>query len=342
MASPVAWILRVSVATALVAMALQGACSPFGSNEEEAGGESDSGTTSLPDGATGDSGAGDANVDAPAPDCPAGADFSSDAMNCGKCGVRCESATCTKGVCGPTLFATVTTPLGIAVNSTAVYVVAEDNKVVWKSKTSPLNAPMDPFAGGEQGAAYVTANDSTVCWTAKSLIRCGGLKGGTPTNFVNFTNTSLLGIARDADDSLYAADRNGFYVHFVSPDQSIQGKTIQPFGKYPEGLAFSNGDLYVAENESASVTRYAVMTTARAAFAIGYDGPAGLAVDDTYVYVAEQFAGNVWRKRKDSSDPNDHGELLASNQDYPSGIAVDATHVYWTNRNSGRVLRLSK
>lgn len=339
MASRFAWTLGFSVTSALVATTLlQGACSPFGADEEALPSETDSGTASSPDAAATDGPGGDAST----PVCPADKDFSSDPLNCGKCGLQCESQTCTKGVCGPTLFASVSTPLGIAVNSTAVYVVTEDNKIVWRAKSSPLNALMDNFAGGESGAAYVMATDTSVCWTAKSLVRCTGLEGDTLKTLVTFSNTSLLGIAT-GNAFVYAADQTNHQIHFATTDGDLIGHTNVTFDNYPEGLTYdTNGDLYVAENASTSVTRYATPTQKTTTFAKGYDGPAGLASDDTYVYVAEQYAGNVWRKRKDSSVPADKGDLLASGQSYPSGIAVDASHVYWTNRTSGQIWRLSK
>lgn len=342
MASPVRWILGLSVASALVVTTmLQGACSPFGSDEGPPS-ETDSGTTSSPDPAAIDGSAGDASPDATTPDCPADKDFSSDPRNCGKCGVQCESQTCVNGVCGPTLFALVTSPLGMAVNATDVYVAVGDNQIASKPKSASPSALMTIFAPGETGAAYVVASETTVCWTAKSAVRCMGVKGDTPKTLVTFPDTSLLGIAT-GDGFVYAADQTSHRIQFAPSDGSVSGQTDVTFADYPEGLAYDvNGDLYVAENASTTVSRYATPTAKTATFGVKYDGPAGVAVDDTYVYIAEQYAGNVWRKRKDSSDPGDKGELLASGQSYPSGIAVDATHVYWTNRVGGQVWRMNK
>lgn len=68
----------------------------------------------------------------------------------------------------------------------------------------------------------------------------------------------------------------------------------------------------------------------------GLDHPAGLAVDDDALFVAEQNAGRVHRIPLDAGEST----VLAEKQNSPSGVSVSEGYVYFTSQNAGKVLHV--
>lgn len=150
-------------------------------------------------------------------------------------------------------------------------------------------------------------------------------------------------LALDADH-LYWQNANGLVVGAAKAGGHLEASHFQtPAADDPRcGMAVDGGYLFATSYGLGKILRLSL--SSNGAWTIGADGalygqlagPAALAVDDAWVYVAEYDGGRVTRLPKDPralpDGDADAAEVLASGLVHPFAIAVDADHVYWLER----------
>jgi sugar lactone lactonase YvrE len=57
-----------------------------------------------------------------------------------------------------------------------------------------------------------------------------------------------------------------------------------------------------------------------------------MALDDSYLYWTDRFAGTLSRVPRGGGTP----ETIISGQDIPYALVLDGAHLFWTNSSSGR------
>src|SRR5262249_37619103 len=101
---------------------------------------------------------------------------------------------------------------------------------------------------------------------------------------------------------------------------------------YPAGVAVDPTGVYVAE-EPADKMLF-IQGSSKTTFDSPGD-PVGVAIDSTYVYYTSQQDNIVWRKPKAGGTVT----AIGSRQDNPSGIGVNDSAIYWVNLGTGDVMR---
>jgi DNA-binding beta-propeller fold protein YncE len=250
------------------------------------------------------------------------------------------SAPCSAGTCPVELFATVVgteqKALGIAVTDTRVYVAIEGTAVHIFDKATRNDVETQGFGGVE----YIAVDANNLYGTTGNDGEWGfvSLSGGALTR--NPIGGAPLGVAVSGSELYYADSKQGTVSKLSLPDggPSVLGTLLSS----PEGLAVDpSGLYYVAENSGGAIKRGSQMAAPSPFDTDVPAGPAGVAVDDTYVYYACQGTREVYRKRKDGTTDR---ELLAAFPEgrRPGGVAVDGTHVYWTVFETNEIWRVAK
>ncbi|AKU99150.1 hypothetical protein AKJ09_05814 [Labilithrix luteola] len=327
--------------TVLALARVQAGCSPFGASD---GTPSSDASTTNSDASSGSDGGGTTDATS-----TCGADLTSDPLNCGACGKSCEGAACTAGVCAPVLIASQLPgkPVGIAVDDKEYFVVIDGVAVLRKAKDAAPSVSATPLVAAQKGAAYIAIAAGKVCWTSSLHVECAPSDGSaSPTEYTPFNTATFRGIATTLD-LMYLANTEQQEVLVVPYGKATQA-TLSGFATGIEGLALDAAEnLYITTSSGVLNRRSVVSTkTVPETVAKGYNALAGVAVDETYVYVAEQpdaaGRGTIWRRRKDSKDVADRGEAFVSKQGTPTGLAVDAKYLYWTDAATSEVWRKLK
>ncbi|XYI03365.1 lipoprotein receptor [Sorangium sp. So ce1128] len=233
--------------------------------------------------------------------------LTSDAQNCGACGVVCvDGGTCDAGGCsGATEIARgyprpprSSNAQFLAIYKDEVYWTAGESEGGSVQKVSILGGPVTPLAA-EQNAPYgIAVNRYGVFWANlndTNLMRVDREGAETP-RLVFDSNYATLGVAADESEVFWAQRAGGI----GAPGKgSLIGRITMPDGR-------PNDDFHEDNNTS----------------------PHLIALDEQFVYwVDRSERGTVNRTSRNTGD----SIKLAEDQPFPYAIAVDRDHVYWTN-----------
>ena len=266
------------------------------------------------------------------------ANLQTDPQHCGACGHACIEASCEGGHCRPRELVGSVSPVGVAVQGANLYFVDEGAGTI---NIMPKDGALSPevFADGQSGAAYVAIDQTHVYWTRRddgAVVQLA-LSGGTPTAIATGYQTPLgIGLAGGA---AYVAEPTSGKVWKLGLD----GTPISAVGEVGasllvEGVATDGASLWITLNGSDAVQRMALSGGPFTQFENGQDHPAGIAVDEQWVYWVNQNSGEL-RKA-----PKAAGAVitLALELQWPTGVAVDDRYVYVAEAHAGRIVRIAK
>jgi hypothetical protein len=297
--------------------------------------------------ATGDAMVTDA-ADAVAPRCEAASDLlcsggcvdtQTDNANCGGCGVAC-GGTCTSGRCVQIVLLNVTTPTGVAVDSTSVYVTSGGvlfSGMVWKVGTDGSNPRV--LAQGESYPMGIAVNSQSVYWADndESHVKSVAIDGGT-VQLVAYGNDVFCDVVL-SPTNVYVLGQSVGLVHDIimsapldggpptSLVRGIGGQSVSNAGPY--GIAVDSTNVYWGDPWDAAVRQMPLGGGPVTTIATGQQGVGGIAVDSNGIYWTDSVAGTVMRA------PLDAGPFapIASWQG-PSELVLDGTTLYFSTEGA--------
>jgi len=258
-------------------------------------------------------------------------DTSVDHNNCGACGSLC-AGTCTGGRCLVEL-AKISSPTGLALDATNLYVTAYDGKV----RKVPISGdPVTVLVDGLKAPWGVAVDATTVYYGDANIVGGGNgatlgsvpIAGGSNTVLVS----NLVGgriLALGAGHVLWDS---GGYQHSTTSIEEVPISGGTPSVVVPKrgggfhsirGMATADDTLYFSED---TFGLQSVPLAGGPPNVLSSLGTGDLAIDATHIYFIA--SGSILEI------PRGGGLVttLASGQTTPSSIAVDASNVYWTNR----------
>lgn len=133
------------------------------------------------------------------------------------------------------------------------------------------------------------------------------------------------GVAFDANGDLWVSEAKDV-VEFAPPfaANSASAATITNGVQSPSGVAFDlTGTMYVADKgKNAIVVFPPGSTTPSLTFANGINGPAGMVIDGSYLYVANAVGGNLAEYRLPLSASSQPIATNATNMNQPAAISL--------------------
>jgi hypothetical protein len=265
-------------------------------------------------------------------------DSSSDPANCGACGHDCQGGGCSMGQCQPLALLTNQPHLGfLALYGSTLYVGVGGGGIATMALPNGSLTVLPPNTFDEGFAVNATTifdatyvGNSVLAWplnvsSSKVLVPMTNLPFGIAVDATRMYFTGFRGsvssapIAGGTPTTLYTDNisassiATGIAVNattiYVAIDGTITSMGLD--GKNPKTLATVSGE------------------------------PFGVAVDDSFVYWATLYGGNVAKMPLAGGAPT----LLAQNLVYGVGIAVNDTSIYFSSNSTndrGTVWRLAK
>lgn len=227
--------------------------------------------------------------------------------------------------------------VGIAVDGTNLYAVVKDSGIFQKKKVVPSD-PLTELVPSQVDAQYITVVGGQLYWTSGSEVHYVAAGGGSPRvshpTWANGDGTMLYGIAFGSGHA-FVADPTAGAVFKVN----LAGGTPEGARNMAgaEGVALdAAGNVWVTGCNDGTIYKWEGAPALPMPVIKGLKCPAGIAIDQKFIYVAEQKTGKILRFTLDGVTQT----LLADQQTHPTGIALDATHVYWTRTVPFAVMRL--
>jgi hypothetical protein len=189
----------------------------------------------------------------------AGVDLQSDPENCNRCGRSCAGGGCYAGECEAFQLAITTHPIGIAVDSNAVYFTDCAGNGAGSVKKVPLDGgAVTVLASGQECPSGIAVDSSSVYWAdvgtdAGGGVRKVGLDGGTVQSLAEGRPGPAF-VAVDAS-SVYWVEREGAW------KLGLDGGAPVPVAKSPgkpAGIALNATDLFWVTNDETNDAGYCV------------------------------------------------------------------------------------
>jgi hypothetical protein len=242
----------------------------------------------------------------------------------------------------------------LASSASAVRIAVDDTYAYWTDfqgkqllrvlKTGGTMQVLATNLGTAQAVELTAARVYVTDYTSQGRVGWVPKAGGAPTWLVPNTPTPL-DLALTSTHVYFTDTSNPSIVRRVPLD----GGTVEDF--YPTdislGIVTDGTDLYLASSKNgkaaASILRITQAGTATVLVA-GLETPAGLSVDQKYVYFTDLGLGNgkglVGRIAIDGSDNGVAKQLYYGGT--PRGIVNDATAVYWADETSDAIRMIAK
>jgi hypothetical protein len=237
------------------------------------------------------------------------ATLTTDPRNCGVCGHDCQGGACEAGQCLPLVLAPNRQyPYGIAVGPNDVYWL--DNGLMGAGSSSTPGRVMRvpkfggdavELAGGRTSPTHLALRDSDVFWTESAVWT---LRSGSGAAQIS----SSSWVAKTATAA--AIDAQGVYWLAFARTQALSSTTLRVIR-----TGFEGGDQVVSSSSAPHDYTTSLCN--------------GVAVDDTYVYWADDEENMIYKAPKTGGP----AMPLTSTNLSPVNLAVSATHVYWTDYN---------
>ncbi len=264
-----------------------------------------------------------------------------DPKNCGRPGHDCLGGACQHGMCQP---------VTLRSNISPFFITADDSHVFWVDVNARQVARIDKDGGGylvlvELGALQapwvLRADEAHVYFGILSgpLARCS-LSG------CNNRPTVIASSIREPvelhvdQQKVYWVDQDPAKtnVRLSSIDKNLVNSVGSPIYDVPEGLRIRHlvGDstsLYMTASDGA-VRRISKATGSVETVYQGAPSSAGLALDETSLYVTEQEDPGAIR-RISKSATNGEAKVITGSQHNPVAVAVDGTRLYWLDMRTG-------
>jgi hypothetical protein len=224
-------------------------------------------------------------------------------------------------------------PRELIANSSMVYWVDPE---LGELKRAPLGGGTGTTLWAGSVGTPVALDQSHVYWfgTSNSNVMQANLDGSSP-----------IQVATGQNNVLSIAARSGFLYWVTDSDLvelDLTGGTPSPLAQdrtSPRSVAVDSTHVYWAEGTLGGNER--VQRISRGGGTIEQLAAAGayaIALDDTHVYVADNYGCSIWRVAKTGGTV----QILAENQNYPFDIAVDDTAVYWSSESDAKVFKVCK
>jgi hypothetical protein len=297
-------------------------------------GSSDSGSPGLDAGDAGDAAPIVEAAPPPPPDaCPS--DYSSDPLNCGRCGRTCGGAACVASAClGITIVKDrAGHPWYIAVDATSIYWTEE--KAVMRADKSGANVTQ---LASEAGTFAMALDATHVYFTHDAGLSRVPKAGGATQSLGDFNGLVGTFVAGGRAYVAKANDANavrGIY----STDVSSKGPTLSVSTETGvEGLALEGNRVWWTEhNQSGRVMSSNVDGGAQTAHALAEIYPRRLVMDATDVYWLNTDAVRHAGRTSETA-----ATLLTDANIELGDLAVDGSDIYFTASKSGILRRMPK
>jgi hypothetical protein len=237
-------------------------------------------------------------------------------------------------------------PVALAVDGQAVYWANMNGPALRIFRFTNQN-PSDLVMA--TNAAGVSSNGQTLFYTTSSGSVVGGfnlMTGGGNTIYTAMGKT--FGPIIFAGNRLVFSEIDGMgngHVVSINPDGTNPQVVAPVFAGY---LAFdtARGDVYFSDTQGGTVWFLdAQMGSMAVLVAMGMDQPAGVAVDDMYLYWINYGDGALYRTPLRNGDPT-ATTAINGGQVTAGGLVSNANYLYWTVRGNqmgtGSVMRMLK
>lgn len=277
-------------------------------------------------------------------------DLDNDPLNCGAPAHNCLGGACSEGACQPVAIVTEQSgTIGLAVDDTYLYWANSNSKNIWRAQLDGQNP--EPIVGGsnadEFGPVYLTIHNGSLYWTDVNSNQLGRIL----TANANGSNVNVLLNEQPYPSGIAVDDEKVYFTTYQNPGGEVRslslggGELVTLAGdlRNPEGLVLRNGTLFVSQNADNELNW--LSTGGGDLFSFRGDAlstPAGLAIDETYLYWANQSQDNNSVYRLDPFSPSAAPALLAKDTGLFTGVAVDAVSIYWAALQTGIIYRLAK
>ncbi|MFO0742317.1 MAG: hypothetical protein U0270_40965 [Labilithrix sp.] len=343
-------------------------------------GASGTGTSSSSSGSPTEGGPGvDASDGAPAP-CVASTDLQTNADHCGACGHPCRGATCSGGVCAPTIVMSgLSGPHGIALGPADVYVAEHaGGRILRVPKATPGGGGTLVF-DTKQAPRALTLAEGRLYWPEQTKLRSVKTSGLEETSRPLLEGNAVIVAGEDvyfnelglggaiwvsplslADDHLVTGAASGSagvaadadFVYWSESNNvsrrvrsfADQSETWIPGEDGPESVAIGGDRIFwAARTAIRASTRTA--TPAAADLYAGLGRPRSLVHDGANLYWFDTVAKTLVRGSPSGGDATKLVLARGVNQEDVSlttAIATDDTWVYWLSSVDGTVSRVAK
>jgi sugar lactone lactonase YvrE len=233
---------------------------------------------------------------------------------------------------------------------TPIAVQVRDGYVYWLSYSVASVMRKTPIGGGAvtdltpaPAARELWIGKDFLFWTREpddiQRIPATGLADGGTADLL--TNNLLSNGLTSDDVNLFWVNRQDGNVK--KSDLALGNETMLAVGDVPWDIAVDADNVYWTEQGSAPnsgkvMKASKVDGSGATVLASGQSGPAGIAIDGSKVYWANQTGGTI------NAVPIAGGavQVLATGQKKPINVAVDAAHVYWANTTGDTIVRIAK
>jgi hypothetical protein len=170
--------------------------------------------------------------------------------------------------------------------------ISETGSTLEKWDGSSLSAFATLPSGQAEGIAVNALDDVFVASSTGNIYKYAG---GNPANISTFATVpggSLSGLTLDNSGNLFVVNRADDQVYKITSGGGVsQFTTGAPFS-LPTGLAFTGGNLYVADTTAGTITQVNAFNANESPFASGVAAPYALAADNTSLYVSNSITTN--------------------------------------------------
>ena len=246
-------------------------------------------------------------------------------VNNGSANVGTYDAT-TGAVINASLLSGFSSPYGIAVSGSNVYVTDASNGTVGEYTTSgtTINANLVTGLGSPQGIV-VSGGDLFVVDEGNSVVGEYDATTGAVVNANLLTGfTDPYGIAVSGSDLFVTDEGNGTIGEYTTAGATVNASLVTGL-QSPDGIVVTlgsllGGDIYVTDETAGTVGDYNSVTgaTINASLISGFSDPYGIAISGSDLYVTDQTNGTIGEYTTAGTTVN---ASLVSGLSGPTGIA---------------------